>query len=60
VPSQFTRCGDGDGRVGLVTAAGGVLDLLNNIISFEDFAEDAMFAVEPAGDLGGDEELRAW
>lgn len=37
-----------------------VLDLLDDVVALEDLAEDDMTAVEPAGDDGGDEELRAW
>jgi hypothetical protein len=60
VPSQLTSVGDGDRGVGLVITAGRVLDFLDNFRSFQDFAKDAMFAVEPVGDFGGDEELRAY
>jgi hypothetical protein len=55
---QFTSVGDSDRGFGFVIPGGGLFDLLNNVVSFEDFAEDAMFAVEPVGDFGGDEELR--
>jgi hypothetical protein len=55
---QFTSVGDSDRGSGFVIRGGGLFDLPNNVVSFDDFAEDAMFAVEPVGDCGGDEELR--
>lgn len=41
-------------------ALGDVLDLLDDVVALEDFTEDDVAAVEPAGDDGGDEELGAW
>jgi hypothetical protein len=38
-------------------AFGHVLDLVDDLIAFEDFAEDDVAAIEPASDDGGDEEL---
>jgi hypothetical protein len=59
-PLRLTRFGDGDRSIGLVTAVfRGGLDLLNNIVSIQDLTEDTVFTIEPVGDSGGDEELRA-
>lgn len=38
-------------------AFGYVLDLLDDIITLNDFSKDNVLAVEPGGDGGGDEEL---
>jgi hypothetical protein len=47
-----------DGLHGLVTRAlRDVLNLVHDVIAFEDLAEDDVAAIEPAGDDGGDEEL---
>ena len=35
-----------------------ILDLFDNVITFEDFTEDNMTAIEPGSDDSGDEELR--
>jgi hypothetical protein len=60
-PSSLAGLGDGDRSLGLVAASlGCVLDLLNNIVTLHNLAEDTMFSVKPAGDFGGDEELGAW
>lgn len=60
-PLCLTRFGDGNRSFGLVVAAlGCVLDLLNNIVTVNDFAKDAVLAIEPTSDCGGDEELGAW
>jgi hypothetical protein len=43
---------------GLVAGAlGQVLDLVDDFVALEDFAEDNVAAIEPASDHGGDEEL---
>ena len=36
-----------------------ILDLVDDLVALEDFAEDDVAAIEPAGDDGGDEELGA-
>jgi hypothetical protein len=36
-----------------------VLDLVDNVVAIDDFTEDNVAAIEPAGDDSGDEELRA-
>src|SRR5580700_7384211 len=55
--------GDGledDGCLGAVHAvAGDLADLLDDIVTLGDFAEDGVLAGEPAGIRDGDEELRA-
>lgn len=57
---DLSRLGDLHGLLWLVARAlGAVLDLLDNVITLEDLAEDDVFAVQPGGDDGGDEELRA-
>lgn len=57
---QLPALDNGDGVVGAVAAVlGGVFDLVDNVHALEDFAEDDVAAVEPRGEDGGDEELRA-
>jgi hypothetical protein len=49
-----------DGLLRLVASTlGEGLDLVDNLPALEDLAEDDVTAVEPRGDGGGDEELRA-
>jgi hypothetical protein len=58
---ELSALGDLDRLDGLVARSlGHVLDLLDNVVSLEDLAEDNVAAVEPAGDDGGNEELGAW
>lgn len=40
-------------------ALGHVLDLLDDLVALKDLAENNVLAVEPGGDGGGDEKLRA-
>ena len=40
-------------------ALGHVLDLVDDVEALEDLAEDNVLAIEPGGDGGGNEELRA-
>lgn len=55
---ELAALGDFDCLDGLVARAlGNVLDLLHDVVSLEDLAEDDMATIEPAGDDGGDEEL---
>lgn len=57
---ELSALGDLDRLDGLVARSlGHVLNLLDDVVSFEDLAEDHVAAVEPAGDDGGDEELGA-
>lgn len=57
---ELSALGDLDRLDGLVARSlGHVLNLLDDVVSFEDLAEDNVAAVEPAGDDGGDEELGA-
>jgi len=49
-----------NGRLGAVHAiAGDFADLLDNVVAFDDFAEDGVLAGEPAGVGDGHEELAA-
>ena len=58
---ELSALGDLDRLDGLVARSlGHVLDLLDDVVSVEDLAEDDVAAIEPAGDDGGDEELGAW
>ena len=51
---------DLDRLLWLVTRVlGHVLDLLDDLVALEHLAEDDVLAVQPGGDGGGDEELRA-
>lgn len=54
-----TGLGDGDLGLGLAGLGALVLDSLDDVETFDDLAEDDVLAVEPRGDDGGDEELRA-
>ena len=57
---DFSALDDLDRLLRFVTRAlGAVLDLLDDVVAFEHFAEDDVFAVEPGGNLGRDEELGA-
>ena len=47
---------DGDGVAGLATVGALGLDLLDNVLSLEDLAEDDVTAIEPGGLDGGDED----
>ena len=47
---------DGDGVAGLATVGALGLDLLDNILSLEDLAEDDVTAIEPGGLDSGDED----
>jgi hypothetical protein len=38
-------------------ALGHVLDLVHDVVALEDFSENDVAAIKPAGDDGGDEEL---
>jgi len=56
----LSTVGDFNRRKGLVSAIGGRLfNLLHKIEAFDNFTKDNVFAVEPAGNDGGDEELRS-
>lgn len=57
---ELSRLGNLDGLRRLIARAlGAVLDLLNDVVALEDLAEDDVLAVQPGGDDGCDEELRA-
>ena len=47
---------DGDGAAGLATVGALGLDLLDNVLSLKDLAEDDVTAIEPGGLDGGDED----
>ena len=57
---ELAALGDLDclGRL-VARALGHVLDLVDDLEALEDLAEDNVLAVEPGGDGGGNEELRA-
>lgn len=57
---ELAALGDLDclGRL-VARALGHVLDLVDDLEALEDLAEDNVLSVEPGGDGGGDEELRA-
>jgi len=38
-------------------ALGNILNLVDNLVAFEDFSKHNVAAIEPAGDDSGDEEL---
>ena len=50
---------DGDAATGLAAGRTLGLNLLDNVQTINDLAKDDVLAVEPRGDNGGDEELRA-
>jgi hypothetical protein len=55
---KLAAVSDLDHLHGLVAGAlGHVLDLVDDLVALEDFAEDNVAAIEPASDDGGDEEL---
>ena len=55
---QFATLGDFDGLGGLIARLRlGLLDLLNNVVALEDFAEDDVAVVEPGCGREGYEEL---
>jgi hypothetical protein len=57
---QLATLGDLDVLDWLVTSGGlELLNLVNNVVAFEDFAENDVSAIEPRGDDCGDEELRS-
>lgn len=57
---ELAALGDLDSLDGFVAGAfGRVFNLVDDFVAFEDFAEDDVAVVEPAGDDGGDEELGA-
>lgn len=57
---ELSALGDLDCLYGLVASSlGDVFDLLDNLVSLKNLAEDDVAAIEPAGDDGGDEELGA-
>lgn len=57
---ELSALGDLDGLGRLVSRSLlHVLNLLHNIVALEDLSENDVAAIEPAGDDGGDEELRA-
>ena len=57
---NLSRFGDLDHLHRLVARAlGHILDLVHNLVALEDFTEDDVAAIEPAGDDGGNEELAA-
>jgi hypothetical protein len=57
---ELPRLGNLDHLCGLVAGAlGHVLDLVDDLVALENLAEYDVAPVEPAGDNGGDEELRA-
>lgn len=57
---KLAALGDLDSILRLVAGVlGDVLDLVHDVVAFEDFAEDDVPAVEPGGDGGRDEELGA-
>jgi hypothetical protein len=56
---ELSALGNLDGLDWLVAGAlGHVLDLVYDLVALKDLAEDDVAAIEPAGDNGGDEELR--
>ena len=57
---ELSALGDLDGLGRLVSRSLlHVLNLLHNIVALEDLSENDVAAIEPAGDDGGDAELRA-
>lgn len=57
---EGTALGDLDGDEWLVAVVlWDVLDLVDDFITLDDFTEDDVAAIEPAGDDSGDEELRS-
>ena len=56
---EFTTVDDGDGLGRLARVGAESLDGLDDVHTLNDFTEDDVPAVEPAGDDGGDEELAA-
>ena len=57
---ELSALGNLDSLDGLVARSlGDVLDLLDDVISLKNLAENDVAAIEPAGDDGGDEELGA-
>jgi hypothetical protein len=57
---ELSALGNLDGLNGLVARTlGNVLDLVYNVVALKDFSENDVAAVQPAGDDGGDKELRS-
>ncbi len=56
---QFTRLGDDDSGSGGTGGRTHGLDLLDDVVTFGDFTEDYVLAVQPWAWHGGDEELGA-
>jgi hypothetical protein len=57
---QLSALGDLDGLHRLVARAlGNGLDLVDHLVALENFAEDNVAAIEPAGDDSGDKKLGA-
>jgi hypothetical protein len=57
---ELSALGNLDSLGGAVAGLGlGSLNLLDNVVALEDLAEDDVASVEPRGDDGGDEKLRA-
>ena len=57
---ELAALGNRDGLLRLVAGAlFHTLNLLHHVVTFKDLSEDDVAAIEPAGDDGGDEELRA-
>lgn len=55
---ELAALGNLDWLHGLVTATlGHILNLLDNVVAFEDFPKDNVLAIKPTGNDGGDEEL---
>ena len=55
---QFATLGNLDSLLWLIARKfRDILDLIDNLISFKDFAEDDMASIKPGGGDGGDEEL---
>ena len=59
-PGHFdfsTVCDDNLNSWLVTSALGNILDFVDKIVSFENFAEDNVTSIEPGCDGGGDEEL---
>ena len=56
---DLSSLSDLDHLRGLVAGLGHVLDLVDDLVALEDLAEYDVASIEPAGDDGGNEELRA-